>query len=244
MSLVGTAFAGAGFVRSLVSSVMVQRTRQIIWPLVDASGAPIPIVKQGVTAGPNPNVIGYAQAKIGGYVAILEEHKDELEITRHPVEQGATISDHAWKMPVALTMQMGWSPSSLANSGLPNLLGILPIPSLAGFFGSGNNSLINALYQQFLSLQAQRSLVTVYTGKRILPNMLPKLVVERTTEATENALVLTVQFEQIIIATVRALQVPTNPAAQAQPEDTTPSTAQGQQALQPAPAFNTPTVST
>lgn len=233
MSAFGTAFAAAGFVRSLISSVMVQRTRQILWPLVDGAGAPL-TDKAGAQVS----------SRIGGYVAILEEHKDELEITRHPVEQGAVTSDHAYKMPISLTMQMGWSPSSLASSGLPNLLGILPVPSLAGFFGAGNNSLINSVYQQFLSMQAQRALLTIYTGKRVLPNMIAKLVVERTTEATENALVLTVQFEQIIIAAVRSIQVPTNPAAQAQPQDTTPSTSQGQQSLQPAPAFNSPTVST
>lgn len=245
MSALGTAFAGAGFVRSLISSIMVQRTRQIIWPLVDGTGAPVQVLKQGITAGANSSqVVGQAATIIGGYVAILEEHKDELEITRHPVEQGSVISDHAFKSPISLTMQMGWSPSSLGSSGLPNLLGILPLPSLAGFFGSGNNSLINSVYQQFLSLQAQRALVTVYTGKRILPNMLPKLVVERTTEATENALVLTVNFEEIIIANVKSVQVPTNPSAQAAPQDTTPSVPQGQQSLQPAQAFNAPTVST
>lgn len=245
MSAIGSAFAGAGFVRSLISSIVAQRTRKIIWPLVDGTGAPIPVLKQGVTAGANSSVVvGQAVTTIGGYVAILEEHKDELEITRHPVEQGAVISDHAFKLPISLTMQLGWSPSSLASSGLPSLLGILPIPSLAGFFGSGNNSLIDAVYQQFLTLQAQRALVTVYTGKRILPNMLPKLVVERTTEATENALVLTVNFEQIIIANVKSVQVPTNPNAQAAPQDTTPTVPQGQQSLQPAPAFNTPTVDT
>lgn len=238
----GSAFAGAGFVRSLVSSVMVQNPRKIVWPLTAANGQPIQIYKAGITAGANPPSLGQATGSLGGYVAILEEHRDETEITEHPVQQGSTIADHAFELPNELVMQIGWTPSSAAGSGLPNLLGILPIPSLAGFTGAGNNNLVKQLYQQLLTIKAQRLLLTVYTGKRIYQNMLIKMLSERTTKETENSLIITATFKRIIIANVTTVQAPVNAAAQAAPQDTSPSVPQGSQSLQPAPAFNSPTV--
>ena len=58
---------------------------------------------------------------IGGIlpnVTISEQHTDTLTITDHPVELGAQISDHAYKMPSELVMQVGWSDSSLALTGV------------------------------------------------------------------------------------------------------------------------------
>ena len=63
------------------------------------------------------------QRIIGSIVAqvtIEEEHHDKLIITNHPVEQGAMISDHAYKMPAMLTIRAGWSNSGL-QSAISNL---------------------------------------------------------------------------------------------------------------------------
>ncbi|MFX9718550.1 phage baseplate protein, partial [Acinetobacter baumannii] len=49
---------------------------------------------------------------IGGYVAevtVREQHSDDLTITTHPVERGAPVTDHAFKMPAQLTIEAGWS---------------------------------------------------------------------------------------------------------------------------------------
>jgi hypothetical protein len=229
-----TAFSAAGFAKSIVTSIMAQSTRKIIWPATDQAGNQL----QGPTQSGDP-----ITESLGGYVAIMEEHRAEVEITKHPVEQGATISDHAFNLPLELIMEIGWTPSSAANSGLPNLLGLLPIPSLAGFTGAGNNNLIKTLFAKLYTIKAQRTLVSVYTGKRVYRNMLIHTLSERTTTDTENALIVTVGFSEILIANVVTLQVPTNTNAQAAPQDTTPTQPQGGQSLQPAPAFSQPTVS-
>lgn len=52
--------------------------------------------------------------KIGSIVAnvtIDERHEDRLVITQHPVEQGAQISDHAYKMPASVVLRVAWSNS-------------------------------------------------------------------------------------------------------------------------------------
>ena len=45
-------------------------------------------------------------------VVVKESHRDEMEITEHPIESGASISDHAFKRPAELLVQFGWSDSS------------------------------------------------------------------------------------------------------------------------------------
>ena len=41
-----------------------------------------------------------------------EVYEDELEITEHPVEAGAQISDHAYKRNMLYQLRCGWSDSS------------------------------------------------------------------------------------------------------------------------------------
>ena len=45
-------------------------------------------------------------------VTISEEHVDELTITDHPVEEGAMISDHAFKNPMRVVITVGYSGST------------------------------------------------------------------------------------------------------------------------------------
>lgn len=45
-------------------------------------------------------------------VTIEEKHKDELIITEHPTEAGASISDHAYMEAPELSMKVGWSESA------------------------------------------------------------------------------------------------------------------------------------
>src|SRR4051812_36617629 len=119
-----------GFSRALIQGIATGSTRQIVWPLVDQLGDPLTNVITGL--GGESLLEGIAAAGIvnglGGYVAILEDHHDELEITSHPVEQGATVSDHAYKLPSSLTMQLGWTTSSSLASAAPSLLGIIGQP--------------------------------------------------------------------------------------------------------------------
>src|SRR6266478_6601275 len=42
-------------------------------------------------------------------VTVSESGEDALIITEHPVEQGSTISDHAFKRPAHLRLHVGWS---------------------------------------------------------------------------------------------------------------------------------------
>lgn len=51
-------------------------------------------------------------------VTVEERHRDDMEITDHPIEQGALVSDHAFKRPAEVTITVAWSNSPSAPAGL------------------------------------------------------------------------------------------------------------------------------
>lgn len=153
--------------------------------------------------------------------AVLEEkHNDELQITDHPVEQGAQISDHAYKRPEEVTLRYGWSESVLASAlGSINLL----TPNLAG----GN---LNEIYNKLLALQASRIPFDILTGKRSYKNMLIKSISETTDEKTEHVLVVTITCRQVLIVETQAALLPPK-TKQAKPKKTAATARKGTKQL-------------
>jgi len=151
--------------------------------------------------------------------AVIEEvADDQMVITEQPVEQGATISDHAYKLPSRLGLEYGWSGGSPQNTG-------------------NDPAFLKGLYEQLLGLQTTRTLCTVYTGKRIYTNMLIQGISIRTEKETENILLVRLSMQEILIASTQQVNVPTA-AVQAVPDKTAPTIPQGGRTLQNAPNFN------
>lgn len=128
---------------------------------------------------------------IGGFIAdatLEETHLDELQTTEHPVEQGASVTDHSFKKPATVVIRAAWSNSSLQALGDPN-------------FGQ-------AMYDNFLELQASREPFDVLTGKRLYQNMLMTRLGTQTTEKTENSLVLTIECRELILVQTQIVSVP------------------------------------
>lgn len=161
-------------------------------------------------------------------VVMEERHSDAMPITRHPVEQGAKISDHAYLNPVELTIQGRWSNSSLqAIASLftgGDILGALT----DGAFGT--QSFVQQQYKKVLALQASRIPFTITTGKRQLTSMLISLVTEVTNSGTEYSLALDIHCTQVIIVSTQSTTLP--PAVnQSAPQSTaSPANAGTQQA--------------
>jgi hypothetical protein len=121
-------------------------------------------------------------------VTVREDHEDELVVTENPVEQGADITDHSYKAPARLTVDVGYSNSSVQANGDPNY--------------------VQDIYAQFLALQASRQPFDVITGKRPYTNMLITMLHTVTDEATENALLLTVRMKEVILVDTQTVSVP------------------------------------
>lgn len=180
------------------------------------------------------------QRQIGGlkgYVVYEEVHTDNLEITEHPIEQGASIADHAFKRPAELVLKLGWS-NSPANGGLlGGVTGLLNTVEIASSTLAGTAvDQVAEIYQQLLKLQADRIPFEVFTGKRAYENMLVKSLVVTTDKETENVLSVTATLRQVILVKTQLLSTSQAPAAN---QKEAPSTAApvnlGNRQLAPAP---------
>lgn len=154
--------------------------------------------------------------KLGGIipdVVVEEVHTDTLTITDHPVEQGAEITDHAFKNPAELTMRIGWSASSLALNGV--ITGIVN-----GSLLKSKIKTVRDVYDDLLKLQASRKVFDVSTGKRLYKSMLIKSISTVTDQSTENALIVNITLREIIIVQTRAATLKAE--NQKQPDKTAP----------------------
>jgi len=148
-------------------------------PLIDGSYALITTSARNI-GGLIPNVV------------IEEVGSDVLRVTDHPVEVGAAISDHSFKMPVELTMRCMWSDSTGQYEGYAA-----------------------EVYAALLQLQASRAPFAVSTGKRLYQNMLISLLHQTTNEETEHALVAVVGMREVIITSVNGSTAGANSMAPA-----------------------------
>lgn len=146
---------------------------------------------------------------------IEESIEHQLEVTEHPVEQGAQITDHSYLRPIELTLRCGWSDSSLAA-----------LESIAtGFFAGGKMSdydYVSSVYTQLLNLQQSRQTFTVTTGFRLYTDLLmTSLRVDRD-QRTANALMVTATFRQVILVSISSATLPaqTNQATPASTAET------------------------
>lgn len=115
-------------------------------------------------------------------VVISEDATDELTITQQPVQQGAMISDHAFKNPTNFRMT-AYLKDNLFTS-------------------------LSKLYQNLLDLQNSRVPFDVVTPKRIYRNMLLKTLGQSTDQRTENLLSISMTFQEVIIVKVGSTTIP------------------------------------
>ncbi len=121
---------------------------------------------------------------IGGIfpdVTTEEIHRDELQITQHPVETGAPVTDHAFMQPWTVEIHCGWSNSSAQSEGY-----------------------VQTVYDSLQALQQARQPFDVTTGKRQYTSMLVRSLLVRTDETSEFTLMVVALCQQIIITDTNA----------------------------------------
>ncbi|MBD2782542.1 MULTISPECIES: phage baseplate protein [Xenorhabdus] len=120
-------------------------------------------------------------------VVISEQHQDATEITEHPVQRGAAISDHAYDTPSEVVMEIGF-----AGGG-----------SLIDMFDLGTGASLGKspteIYEQLLKLKSSKEPFDVTTGKRQYKNMLIRAIAVTTDKTSENVLMVTLTLREVII---------------------------------------------
>jgi hypothetical protein len=207
-----TAITGAGLIALKYLTGDRSADRRIFYP--DTGGAP---------SGAQAPQGGWPIRTIIPHVTVREVHDDALSITHHPVEQGAAISDHAYKHPAQLVIEAGWSNARQASKyGADALLNT--VTSMVPNAPSPNY--LRDLYSQMLKLQADRQLVSIQTGKRTYASMLLERLRTITDEKTETVLLVSMEFKQVIIVRTQTVTIP--PQGQhADPEKTAPTVNRG-----------------
>ena len=113
---------------------------------------------------------------------IEESTTDQIELTSHPVQNGAFITDHKYKKPTTLKLTMlqgGDTQADLADR-----------------------------YKALLDLQNGTDLFDVTTPKRIYKNMQVKSLACTTDSKTENVLSITAELQEVVIVSVSVTNVP------------------------------------
>jgi len=180
-----------------------------------AAAPPVLFAPGGGPSAAIQTLVAYFQPhrrSIGGIIAevtIDEQGEDDLQITEHPVEQGAPIADHAFKRPSTLTIRAGWSRQK-----------------------SGDLSAETGVYGWLLGMQAALLPFNLITGKRNYSNMLIERLQVTTDNHSEYALMATISCRQVILVST---QTTTNTGMSdsandhANPGGTGPSTDKGDQ---------------
>ncbi len=144
--------------------------------------------------------------------ATLEEiHNSTVQITEHPVELGAEITDHAFKKPAEVILRCAWS-----NSSPEALLGTVQRLFSGELSGS---DYVSDVYSQLRELQDKRKPFDIVTTTRRYQNMLITALQVTRDQKTGNALVCTATCREVIIVQTKATTLPPR-QDQASPEET------------------------
>lgn len=173
-------------------------------------------------------------------VTIEEAHHDDVQITDHPVEQGAVITDHAYELPAELTIRCAWSNSPSNANLVSGAVGAVTgtIAGLQSLVTGNSASQVRDVYDKLLKLKAARQPFTVYTGKRKYADMLIKSLSSTTDKEHESMLEVTVVLRQLILVRTSVFAVVAPASRQANAASTSPTVGMGIKALLPTSRFS------
>lgn len=161
-----------------------------------------------LTEPPIPATI-VPRRSIGPFNATLtieEIATDELEITQHPVQQGAAITDHAYLKPATVNVKIVFS---------------------------DEDAPLAETYQKLRQLQASREPFDVVTGKRSYKNMLFKSLGQTNDLRTEFVLSINATLQEVFVTALEVVSVPER-KKQKTPGKTGATENAGQKKAQPA----------
>lgn len=169
------------------------------------------------------------KGSIGGITidATIEETlTDTLQVTEHPVEEGAQITDHSYVQMPGLVMRCGWSNAS-ANS-------LLSLQSSSPFDGGRVTvgDYVSSVYSQLVALLQSGTVFDVVTSIRMYTSMLITSLALTRDAKTSQALMVTATMRQVRIVSTSSAKLPPT-QNQATPADTAENTDVGTQSLAP-----------
>lgn len=146
--------------------------------------------------------------------SISERYSRRKEITRHPVEAGADVSDHSRLLPTEITIH-GW----VTDDPIIILRSLNAEPSVPG--GNPDSRSADA-WKELNRILDEESEVKLISGLDDFPDMLLKSIDVIKEKDTGRILDATISLQQITIATTQVISVPTprpEPGQKSSPRD-------------------------
>jgi hypothetical protein len=155
-----------------------------------------------------------------------ETLNDELQLTQHPVEAGAQISDHSFKLPKTAIMRCGWSNACAAAQNGVNVATMINSSIIVADY-------VSAVYSKLVALQETREPFTLMTTIRQYANMLLTGIALTRDQRTSQALMVTATLKEVILVSTSSTTLPPL-ANQANPQNTAGQQNAGNVQLTPA----------
>ena len=114
-------------------------------------------------------------------VVTAETIEDSDQVTQHPVESGADITDHVLPQNTHYSIECAWAEDII------------------------NGISIREIYQQLLDLRASGKPFTIQAGKKVLNNMLFTKITNTTDVDSEYVLKLSMEFQQVRLVTLQTV---------------------------------------
>lgn len=171
-----------------------------------------PLPPRSSTAEDGTAMLSIQPSLIYVFDAVLRaRHNQTLQITEHPVQDGANISDHAYLLPFRLTLDIGISDAmaqytSASSTGANNT-------RYQKWNAGGSSSKSVSAYQTLLNIQESRRFLTLTTRLATYGNMLIESVAPEESHETIASLRATVTFKQVFTGTVSTVEISARPNA-------------------------------
>lgn len=134
--------------------------------------------------------------KILPNLVIREEHSDAVQTTAQPIEYGAAITDHSFRLPSRLRMTYGWSNASVQALGSDFTDSVQFSANLVNF-GEGY---VKQVYNTLFTTLSNRLLCTVVTSKRVYKNMLIVGLQTETDDRQAYSMIMNIECEELLRA--------------------------------------------
>ena len=166
---------------------------------------------------------------------LSELHSAEIELTSHPVETGANITDHARQKPREIKLD-GFITNTPVDNSLANAAA-RAMPALGMVLAAGQSvagaligsSITRDAFDKFQQLYTNATLVNVFTPYRTYANMIMVSFSCPREQANGDALRFTAKFREVFFVTSQIVTIPNSQLAQ-------PTLDMGTQSPSPAPA--------
>jgi len=146
------------------------------------------ILRPAATTGPTLTEAGGQAFTFDGMTSESPTH--EVVLSKHPVEDGADISDHAQTMPRQLTIVCDLTNSPMASQGPQSI----------------NRD--HALYQALLDIQERKDPITVVTGLDVYTSMMILMVTTTRDASTGQKVPVSIDLEEVILTKTETVEIP------------------------------------